>query len=1064
MKRVILLSLIFFITVGLFAQDKYAYIFSRPLKGDYPALVELNKEVSRNNINVISHALEIQRFKPAHITIDSSGGIRKNILSGVSAIVQNIRKGDFVFLYFDIPLVMDKESNEALFAFDNEEPEDKLALVELNQLLKKIVLKVDDASLFFTLIDAEIPAAMKMPEELSGQYILAGSPGEPNLLVGKNSAFSLAVEKALQSISSLNDSYVGFYNNIKRNLLLYTTQQNPVFISPDRGRPFFNNLAVKFSRHYQIVEKLNDSTVIINAGQRMNIGPGSLVHFYLPFSDTSKQTPVFNGVVTNSGSVSAQVKVNGKVSLENIGNWAIVSGNDVNTVKPFINFNETYGGDKINTDIFNNIIAELKKPGNNAFASFVKTGGDARIGNIVKRPDGNLEITILNPQTGQLLTTLKISSPADVKPITGFNKKLTQYEYVSALFNYIPELAVEFKMTGLDAGAVIEKENGYDILYEGDKVAIKITNPNLHALYYSLVDITQDKNFTVISGFDMADHVIKANSSLTLPVTISAPFGKERIKLFTSTYPFSLGNLDMTGTRSANAVTNFTEINIQDYDFESRSLLYAKSGKQKEHRLSIEVKEESGGNKILKLRNPGSERVYFNLFCQKADGSYETIFPSGTINDFNCYADYGNTANFNIMSDLQPFDQLIAVYADRPFSLAKLTGEEKTLNSLFAEIARLGRIPGTALNKIGMVQALYQPKNVTTMRDGENIFIKLITPKATNERGIIIPAATQQYEINGFALSADNKPVKALKINNELVNYDAGLKFFEHTVSLSYGINKVVIEAADDKGFTAVRILEFELKNNNTVAVSGNGKNYFLGIGIDQYKTWPKLNNAKNDVVKFSDLLKSRFGFDSTRLLLDDTATRKNIINSIREFLKKAGPNDNVVIYLSGHGNEDQLADGDYYFMPQEADADDVSSAVKSTDIIDNFKKIRAKRCLLIVDACYSGMITNSINASGQLITSGKDQQSPETAPCKWIITSGRATKVSDGTKEDGNSPFARVLINYLREHDDDASLKMPKLIEFLKDNVKLLSKQQEPLGLSIEGRGEWIFKKNDNK
>lgn len=203
MKRLFVLVAVFFSVLQVCAQDKYAFIFSRPLKGDYSGFVELNKEVSRNNISVISHALTIQRFKPAHITIDSTGSIRKNILSGISAITQNIKKGDFVFLYFDMPLVMDKVSNEPVFAFVNEEPEDKLSLVELNQVLKKIALKAGDASLFFTLIDAEVPAGMKMPADLFSQYIFAGSPGEPNLLIGKNSAFSLAIEKSLQDRKSV---------------------------------------------------------------------------------------------------------------------------------------------------------------------------------------------------------------------------------------------------------------------------------------------------------------------------------------------------------------------------------------------------------------------------------------------------------------------------------------------------------------------------------------------------------------------------------------------------------------------------------------------------------------------------------------------------------------------------------------------------------------------------------------------------------------------------------------------------------------------------------------------
>lgn len=1061
MKRLFLFLTALTLTLGLFAQDKYAFIFSRPFKGDYPDLVELNKEVSGNNIRVISNALSVQRFKLENIIIDSSGGIRKNILSGISMLIKKIKKGDFVFLYFDVPLVMGKVSNEAALGFEDKETSDLLSLNELNVLLRDIILKTDDPSLFFTLIDAEVPANLKMPADLSSQFILAGRPGELNLIVGKNSAFSLAVEKSLKSVSALNDSYDGLFNNIKRNLLLYTTQQNPVFISPDRGRAFFNNLAVKFAPHYEIVEKLNDSTVIINAGQRMNIGPGIGVDLFDAYTDTTGLKSKYNGEVISATAANAVIRLNGKLTSDINKLWVYVPEYDLSKVERTIKFNETYQGDSIQNKFFSELIATLKKPVNTAYSRFVNRGGDLKVGNIDFKTDGKIEYTFVNPQTEEYIAAVAVNDISDIQPVVNLTRQLAQYEYISKLTNYIPELAVDFQMKDAKGKPLADKENGYDILYDGDEVTIRIINNNPHKLYYSLIDLTQDKSYTIFTGTHADENVIFPSSEKILHITISAPFGKERIKLFTSLNPFNLGigDFNRSYSRGDTGRLSFSDINIQDYDFESRSSLYARSEKYKNDKLSVVITDLKGElKKTIAIRNPGSERVYFNLFRQKNDGNYKLVFPGESKTERNWYVNSGSTENFIFSDSLNPFDQVIIVYADRPFNLVNLVNDDKGLNELFADIARRGRIPGTALNKIGLSPALFQPGTTTTMRDGENIFIKLITPKVTTERGITIPAPTQQYDINGFAMTAENKPVKSLKINNEPVNYDNNLKFFEHTLNLSYGINKVVIEAMDEKGFTVTRSLDIELKNNNSVVTAGKGKNYFLGIGIDKYKTWPILNNAKNDVIKFSELLKTKYGFDSTFLLLDEQATRKNIINNIREFLKKTGPNDNVVIYLSGHGNEDQLADGDYYFIPQEAEADDVTGAVKSTDIVDNFKKIRAKRCLLIVDACYSGMITNSVNQPGQPITSATDLESSENAPCKWIVTSGRATKVSDGEKGK-NSPFATVLINYLREHEDNASLKMPRLIDFLKEKVKELSKQQEPLGMPIEGRGEWIFK-----
>lgn len=1066
MKK-LLLPLLFLLTfINLSAQNKYAIIFTRLASASGE-----EKVIARNNLSIIKEGLLLQGFSPSRIVADTTLLTKEKFWAQLQQLTQKIKQRDFVFLYFDIPFGIEPGTpkNELKLVLDPGKPGEFVQTSELSKYLSQVGKKINNPSMFFALFDSDSPPADSMTSLTTNKFsfeegdytniVTAVSPGEKSYTYESASVFAKSVTKALSTISNYDLSYRGFFNSIKREVLLFTTKQNPQFAG-SADMMLFNGLYVKFLPHFNIIEKKNDSIFVINAGERMNIAGGSSVRLYKSFSDTNQITLLAEGVITSTTGVTSVVKLNKAMRSSGEDAWAYIPKVNVANIKPTISFNETYRGSTKQLTIFSAILAELRIPHNAVFTKFVKQGGDLQVGNIVQLNGDSLEVTLINPQSGQIYIAFKIKNSSDLSEIASFTKKLAQYDYISKLTNFIPGLSVDFKMTDKNGNPLQSKENGYDILYETDEVAIQITNPNASRLYYNIIDLTQDKNYVILTGEEPMDYTINPFSTLTIPISISPPFGKERIKLLTSLAPISMSDFRKSYTRVANYEMNFDNINIQDYDFEARSLLYAKKQKDRQMLLIAKIKPgQPNVEKKLVIQNPSSERIYFNLFHQLADGSYQLIFPNKTRDENNCYVEYATTNEFPFTNQLAEYDQLLTVYADRPFNLMQNTNADKQLNDLFADIARNGRIPGTPLNKIGLVQELYLPQvSATASRDGESVLIKLVTPKASNERGLIISAPTQNYDINGFAMCTDNKPVKALKINGNLVNYDTNLKFFENTVTLSYGINKIVIEAIDEKGFTATRILELELKNNNSIVAVGKGKSYFLGIGIDAYKTWPVLNNAKNDIVKFSELLKSKYGFDSTFLLLDDQATRKNIIYQIREFLKKTGPNDNVVIYLSGHGNEDQLNDGDYYFIPQEADADDVSAAVKSTDIVDNFKKIKGKRCLLIVDACYSGMITNSVNTAGQPITSSGDQASAENAPSKWIITSGRATKVSDGEKGK-NSPFATVLINYLRDHDDNASLKMSRLIDFLKEKVKEISKQQEPLGLPIEGRGEWIFK-----
>ena len=123
---------------------------------------------------------------------------------------------------------------------------------------------------------------------------------------------------------------------------------------------------------------------------------------------------------------------------------------------------------------------------------------------------------------------------------------------------------------------------------------------------------------------------------------------------------------------------------------------------------------------------------------------------------------------------------------------------------------------------------------------------------------------------------------------------------------------------------------------------------------------------------------------------------------------------------------------------------------------MDNFKNIKAKHCLLIMDACYSGLISNSANK--QQISVGNANKNPADLPSKWIITSGRATKVSDGVPGT-NSTSTSVMLSYLKDNTDESKLTISKLIDYLKDNVPKFNKQQIPFGVSIAGEGELTFK-----
>ncbi|NJN34145.1 MAG: peptidase C14 caspase catalytic subunit p20, partial [Saprospiraceae bacterium] len=79
-------------------------------------------------------------------------------------------------------------------------------------------------------------------------------------------------------------------------------------------------------------------------------------------------------------------------------------------------------------------------------------------------------------------------------------------------------------------------------------------------------------------------------------------------------------------------------------------------------------------------------------------------------------------------------------------------------------------------------------------------------------------------------------------------------------------------------------------------------------VGVGRYSTMPVLKYSDDDAYQFFAFLKSPEGGalpdKQCRVLVDEDATRANILSTMRQVLLKADENDVVVFYFSGHGLE----------------------------------------------------------------------------------------------------------------------------------------------------------------
>jgi len=1070
--RSLIIHLLLLVCLQLNAQEKSALVFSGTASQNADGRHQLRKD-----IRMVVNALSNQGFKNENIHIDSTSTDKETFLQSLNGSLQNLKKGDFLLLYFYNPVTVSLPANETMLVLNTTGPQ-TISFSELNSTLKNATGRIKDPAALFCIFNSDLSAireeaAKKIFTSVAATIncLFASGPGEPVVFSASTTLFSRAFTGAITSGSSFISTYHDLLEQLSTTFLLYTTLQHPALYLNNAKLPVFNNRFKASPVYFTIRSQPADDTVIINAGHSLNILPGTVIRFYPAGTiDTAGKTAA-TGTVTASNELTATVKLSKSFPGAAIF-WAIAGWNE-NEATPIspLTFNTGFmqASDPEKKKYFEEIVkGNREDPRLRSYVKFVTTGGDLQISDIGLMSRDSISCTLANPRTGRPLKDFYYSTKSkDIIYNTSGADKYSEVEeylvssaewhHLSKLQNPVPGLQAEVSLKTVN-GKPIQSENNFPVVYEEDELKLVIHNPQAKKIYFAIIALRADKSIKLLHpglGEEAsACQVLPGQDFSSDPMQVPALFGLEKIKIVTSTTPVNIEELRQQNilTRAKNSTAAFLPeyTNIQDFDYEIRSRFYAPESSGKKIRPAPGVSSRN-----MTIRNPSAEKIFFNVLLLTDDGAYKVLFPANNKTPAEYTIDPSRSATFDFQNNLENNSQLITVFADRPFLLTDQLSETRPMNELLVDIIRTGRIPGSPFNKVTLTQQVYTDKTMAATR-GNSIIIKLINPRITPDKSMAQQALSEEYNINGFAMGEDNSAVKGVKINGEAVEYDKALKFFDKVLQLVPGNNKIVIEATDEKGFTESRILEVQLKKDNADANS-KGTNYFLGIAIDQYQVWPPLHNAKNDVDSFSRLLVDKFGFEPAhiKMLTDSNATRKNIIRQIRTFLVTAKPNDNIIMYFSGHGNKDQLADGDYYFIPTDGEADDVSSNVKSTDIIDNFRNIKAKHCLLIMDACFSGLISNAANK--QQISIGNANKNPADLPSKWIITSGRATKVSDGPPGT-NSPFASVMLSYLRDNTDESKLTISKLIDYLRDNVPKFNKLQIPFGTSIAGEGELTF------
>ena len=243
-------------------------------------------------------------------------------------------------------------------------------------------------------------------------------------------------------------------------------------------------------------------------------------------------------------------------------------------------------------------------------------------------------------------------------------------------------------------------------------------------------------------------------------------------------------------------------------------------------------------------------------------------------------------------------------------------------------------------------------------------------------------------------------------------------------------------------------------------------------IGINAYKSWPRLAYAVNDAQAMRELLVRKYGFlpDHVTTLLDGEATREKILAALGDNLadgRKVAHDDRVFVFFAGHGVTRKLPSGKSqgYIVPVDAAAQSFqSTAISMTNLQDASDAIPAKHVLFVMDACYSGLALTRGGAAGAGATADRRQYLMEITrrQAREVLTAGGGDEQVADNGPNGHSIFTWTLLQGLEgkaDLDGDGAITATELAAYVAPGVSSLSRQTPAFGhLAGSEGGDLVF------
>lgn len=248
-------------------------------------------------------------------------------------------------------------------------------------------------------------------------------------------------------------------------------------------------------------------------------------------------------------------------------------------------------------------------------------------------------------------------------------------------------------------------------------------------------------------------------------------------------------------------------------------------------------------------------------------------------------------------------------------------------------------------------------------------------------------------------------------------------------------VKKVAIETTVAKESSPPVTASTQTKTSSRGDADGKVQIYALIVGIATYNHMPSLKYTDDDAYQLYAFFKSPEGGalrdDNIKILIDDAATKRTILDELESLSSRADADDVVILYLSGHG-----LDGAY--VP--SDFDGSNHQLPYSTILDELDRSLARHKLFITDACHSGSMIAAartpLTVAIQNFYNAYNTANGGTA----IMTSSKQEEVSLEYGGLRQGVFSHFLIKGLKGYADssgDKLLTIEELYQYIYNHVR---------------------------